>query len=229
MSKKHKVSKKQKHKNKKSSSKQTPSHKKVSNVEVLTEAEKDEIEQRYGQGGIIKNTLKIWKDSSPLTFLSYFPVILSQVIFTVLWFFASMLMFFPVTVEIGFIGTNALVFINMIMAALGLPIILTILHFIFNYKNNRYYFTNAIFYILPAAAVYVVLDFLNALIAVMLWENAKSEISAKFEMSLYTALIMIAAVAVLALTAQLILLFKRNKDEPVLTRLGVKIEKKKQK
>ena len=62
---------------------------------------KEEIDQafidRYGQGGILKNTLKIWRDSSKATFLAYFPVILFELLYCVVWFVVSIFAFIPAT------------------------------------------------------------------------------------------------------------------------------------
>lgn len=180
-----------------------------------------EFIDRYGQGGILKNTLKIWRDSSKVTFLAYFPVILLELLYCVVWFCASIFVFIPATRTFGGHARDAVVFINVMICVIGLPILLTWLHLRYNLKQKRYYFTNAFRYILPASALYWALHFINIYISFMFDENRTQLLKAQLETSMYMGLVMIAAIAIFGCVAQVVLLWKRNKEEPLTVRLAV--------
>ena len=119
---------------------------------------KEEIDQafidRYGQGGILKNTLKIWRDSSKATFLAYFPVILFELLYCAVWFVVSICAFIPATRSFGGSARDVVVFINVILTAVGLPLLLTYLQLRHSLTQKRFYFTNAFKYVLPASVLY---------------------------------------------------------------------------
>ena len=194
-------------------------------TKTISKQEQEELDRefmaKYSQGGVIKNVLKIWRDSSRISFITYFPVILLEFIYCVLWFVVSLFTFIPPTQQFGLMGRDALIFVNSILVSLGLPLILSYLHLRYNIKNKRWYFFNAIKYVLPACIIYLVLDFLNLCIALMFMENAGQAIMAKLETSLVMAIVLIVAIAVFGCIAQMFLLWKRNKIEPLSVRLAV--------
>lgn len=180
-----------------------------------------EFAERYGEGGVLKNTLKIWRDSSRATFITYFPVLLFELLYCVIWFVVSIFAFIPGTQGFGLAGRDVIVFANAIITAVGLPLLLSYLHVRYNFANKRYYFTNAFKYILPACVVYLILDFLNSYIAFMFADNLGEAVMAKLETSLYIAIVMAAAIAIFACIAQVALMIKKNKDEPLAVKLAV--------
>ena len=180
-----------------------------------------EFAERYGEGGVLKNTLKIWRDSSRATFITYFPVLLFELIYCVAWFIVSVFAFIPGTRSFGLAGRDVIVFINAMIAAVGLPLLLSYLHVRYNFAAKRYYFTNAFKYVLPACVIYLILDFINSYIAFMLAENRGEATIAKLETSLYIAIVMAAAIAIFACIAQVALMIKKNKDEPLAVKLAV--------
>ena len=137
----------------------------------LSDEEKREFDEKYSKGGIIKNTLKIWRDSSPVTFITYFPVIFSHFAFTMLWFSASILIFIGPIAKIGVFARDFLAVLNTVMAAFGIPLILTYMHLKYDIKKKKYYFFNTLLYTLPASVIYAALNLLNGIIAVMFQED----------------------------------------------------------
>jgi len=191
---------------------------------VLTEKEKAEFAEKYGKGGIIKNTLKIWKNSSKTTFITYFPIIVAQALFTALWFISSMMIFIGPISEYGIIARDFLVFFNSMMAAFGIPLILSYLHLRLNLKAGKYYFFNTMKYTLPASFLYVMLNFLNMAITVMFKaELLKEELNTSF----YIFLAMVGTVMVASCIAQVVLISRKSKQDALVTKLGLKIENKK--
>ncbi|MBR5520090.1 MAG: hypothetical protein IKU55_05175 [Clostridia bacterium] len=194
-------------------------------VRTVSAAEQEEMDrefmEKYSQGGIIKNVLKIWRDSSRIGFITYFPVILLEFIYCIAWFVVSILTFFSATQEFGLLGRDAVIFINTVIVSVGLPLLLSYLHLRYNIKNKRWYFTNALRYILPACLIYLVLDFLNLCVAVMFMESAGEAIMAKLETSLVMGLVAVVAIAVFGCIGQILLIWKRNKAEPLSVRLAV--------
>ena len=191
-------------------------------VEKRTQEEIDrEFAERYGQGGVIKNVLKIWRDSSRATFITYFPVILFELIYCVVWFVISIFAFIPGTRNFGLTGRDVIVFANAVIVSVGMPLLLSYLHVRYNFANKRYYFFNAVKYILPACTVYLLLDFINSFIAVMFAENRGEAVLAKLETSLYMAIVMVAAIAIFGCIAQIALMIKKNRDEPLAVKLAV--------
>lgn len=186
---------------------------------------KEEIDQafidRYGQGGILKNTLKIWRDSSKATFLAYFPVILFELLYCVVWFVVSIFAFIPATRSFGGSARDVVVFINVILTAVGLPLLLTYLQLRHSLTQKRFYFTNAFKYVLPASVLYWVLYFVNMYITFMFEPNRSELLKAQLQTSLYIGIVMVAAIAIFGCVAQVVLMVKRNKEEPLAVRLAV--------
>ena len=192
---------------------------------VISAKEQEELDrefmEKYSVGGIIKNVLKIWRDTSRIGFITYFPVILLEFIYCVVWFVVSLFTFFQATQKFGLMGRDAVIFVNSVIVSVGLPLVLSYLHLRYNIKNKRWYFFNAIKYVLPACLIYLVLDFLNLCVAVMFMDSAGEAILAKLETSAVMGIVAIVAIAVFGCVAQLFLLWKRNKAEPLSVRLAV--------
>lgn len=192
---------------------------------VISAKEQEELDrefmEKYSEGGIIKNVLKIWRDTSRIGFITYFPVILLEFVYCVVWFLVSLFTFFEATREFGLMGRDAVIFVNSVIVSIGLPLVLSYLHLRYNIKNKRWYFFNAIKYVLPACLIYLVLDFLNLCVAVMFMDSAGEAILAKLETSAVMGIVAIVAIAVFGCIAQLFLLWKRNKVEPLSVRLAV--------
>lgn len=192
---------------------------------VISAKEQEELDrefmEKYSEGGIIKNVLKIWRDTSRIGFITYFPVILLEFIYCVVWFVVSLFTFFQATQKFGLMGRDAVIFVNSVIVSVGLPLVLSYLHLRYNIKNKRWYFFNAIKYVLPACLIYLVLDFLNLCVAVMFMDSAGEAILAKLETSAVMGIVAIVAIAVFGCIAQLFLLWKRNKAEPLSVRLAV--------
>lgn len=195
----------------------------------LSEEERKDFTENYSKGGIIRNLIKIWRDSSPVTFMTYFPVVLSQLAFTLLWFFASILMFIGPTQGIGTSVRDFLTLFNVVMAAFGVPLILTYLHLKYNIRKKKYYFINTLLYTLPACIIYVALNLLNTVITVIFQEDRAELISTQLEFTLYILAAMLATLTITSCIAQLVLLYKRSRSEVPVTKLGLKIDKKKDK
>jgi hypothetical protein len=194
---------------------------------VLTEEDKKEIAEKYGEGGIVKNTLKIWKDSSPVGYMTYFPVIFTQFIYTVLWFLASVLIFIRPLNEIGILARDYLTLINTVVAAVGIPLYLSYRHLRYNIRNEKYYFFNTLKYTLPASAIYVALYYVYTLVGFVFSENRAELISAQNTLTLYVALAMIGCVMIASCIAQILLMARKSRMDGTLTKLGVKIDNKK--
>ena len=165
--------------------------------------------------------LKIWRDTSRIGFITYFPVILLEFVYCVIWFLVSIFTFFEATQSFGLMGRDAVIFVNSVIVSICLPLVLSYLHLRYNIKNKRWYFFNAVKYVLPACLIYLVLDFVNLCIAVMFMDSAGEAILAKLETSAVMGIVAIVAIAVFGCIAQLFLLWKRNKAEPLSIRLAV--------
>lgn len=185
------------------------------------EEEEREFMERYGSGSIFKNVLKIWRDTSPLSFITYVPVILVEAVYCVAWFIASMLVFIPATRDAGIAGRDGIVFCSSVIVSFGMPLLLTFLHLRHNWREHKWYFWNAIRYVLPGCAVYLGLDLVNSVIAVLFQPDTGSLILEKLKTSMYMGIAMIAFIALIGGISQLVLLWKRNKLEPVSVRLAV--------
>lgn len=194
---------------------------------VLSEADKKEMAEKYGNGGVIKNTIKIWKDSSPVSYMTYFPIIFAQLIYTVLWFLASILIFIGPMNEIGVATRDYLTLINTVAAAFGIPLYLSYRHLKYNIKNGKYYFFNTLKYTFPASFIYVALYYIDVLIEVAFNENSAELISAQNQLTLFVALAMIGSVMIASCIAQIVLMARKSKMDGTLTKLGLKIDNKK--
>ncbi|MBQ4048258.1 MAG: hypothetical protein IJC93_07825 [Clostridia bacterium] len=215
-----------KNKNKKQyQNKRTEKKQYTAPVPSISEKEQEELDrefmEKYSEGGIIKNVLKIWRDTSRIGFITYFPVILLEFVYCVIWFLVSIFTFFEATQSFGLMGRDAVIFVNSVIVSIGLPLVLSYLHLRYNIKNKRWYFFNAVKYVLPACLIYLVLDFVNLCIAVMFMDSAGEAILAKLETSAVMGIVAIVAIAVFGCIAQLFLLWKRNKAEPLSIRLAV--------
>jgi cellulose synthase/poly-beta-1,6-N-acetylglucosamine synthase-like glycosyltransferase len=181
--------------------------------QTTEEADREFIE-KYGDRGIVRTTLRVWKDVSPLTFITYFPVIVLYIIYCVLWFLINIFVFIPSTVEFGFAGRDVLQFCSLCAAAVGVPLLETVLHTVYCIKNKKRYFFNTVLYTLPASLLYIALDLINVVIAFMLIEGGGVLISDKLVTVLYE---LCAAVGVVFLgggAAQVILTIKFPKAHP---------------
>ena len=188
---------------------------------LSAEEEEREFMERYGTGSVFKNVLKIWRDTSPLSFLTYVPVILIEAVYCVAWFLASMLVFIPATRNAGYAGQNGIMICSAVIVVFGMPLLLTFLHLRHNWREHRWYFWNAIRYVLPGCAVYLGLDLLNYVIAVLFRSDTGTLILGKLKLSLLMGAVMLAFIALIGGISQLALLWKRNKLEPVSVRLAV--------
>lgn len=207
-----------------------PSHqkKKYTPPEIRPSAEltEEEIGEKYAGKGIIRATLGIWRDSSPLTFITYMPIILLHLLYCLFWFAASILAFFDATLEFAVAAHDRLMLINSFVGAIGVPLMLFVLHLVYNIKKKRYYFFNTLIYSLPAGALYILLDFLNTAVAYMFDANAGEIIREK----LFVNLIMLAVMAVLTFflgcIAQFALSIKRQREEPLNVGLPLRLRRK---
>ena len=159
--------------------------------------------------------------------MTYFPIVLSQLIFTLLWFLASIVMFIEPLRIYGLWARDFLLFFNALLAAIGIPLLLTFLHLRHNIKNKKYYFFNTLIYTLPAALLYVILEFVNVAIAVIFEDNRAELITTQLDLSLIILIAMFGIVMIFSSVAQVILLFKRSKSDQNVTKLGVKLNDKK--
>jgi len=177
------------------------------------EEEDREFIKKYGDHGIVKTTLRVWKDVSPLTFITYFPVLLIYILYCVLWFLINIFVFIPATREFGFTGRDALQFGSTWIAAIGIPLLETILHTVYSIKRRKRYFFNSILYTLPASLLYIVLDFINVAIAYMLFEGGGALILEKLMTVLYEFFAAVGTVFIGGCVAQVILTIKFPKEQ----------------
>ena len=183
----------------------------------VPEPTEEEMGEKYADMGMLRATMHIWKDSSPLTFVTYVPVIALYLVYCVLWFGASVLAFFPATLDFALAARDVLMLGNSFVAAAGIPLLLFILHLGYNMKNKKYYFFNTLLYTVPAAFLYVVLDMLNTVVAFMFDTNAGLIIREKAVVDLVVLAIAIIVTFFLGCIAQFVLSIKRQRDNPPFT------------
>ncbi|MBR7136640.1 MAG: hypothetical protein IKC99_01140, partial [Clostridia bacterium] len=113
-----------KNKNKKQyQNKRTEKKQYTAPVPSISEKEQEELDrefmEKYSEGGIIKNVLKIWRDTSRIGFITYFPVILLEFVYCVIWFLVSIFTFFEATQSFGLMGRDAVIFVNSVIVSIG--------------------------------------------------------------------------------------------------------------
>ncbi len=181
---------------------------------VVPPPTEEELGEKYADMGLLRATLHIWRDSSPLTFITYLPVMALYLVYCVLWFGASVLAFFPSTLEFAVAARDMLMLGNSFVGAVGVPLLLFILHLGYNMKNKKYYFFNTLLYTVPASFLYLLLDMLNTVVAFMFDVNAGLIIREKAVVDLVVLAVAVIFTFFLGCIAQFVLSIKRQRDNP---------------
>ena len=215
------------------SRKKSGEKKKVANVArhrpavTVTEEEKNMFEEKYTSKHLIVNLIHIWRDSAPMGFISYFPVMLLYLAYCVLWFLDSVLLLVPEARNFAVAARNAMLQISPYVGALGLPVVLTYLHTRYNIAHSVYYYLKNLLYVFPATILYIALCYLNFIVAVMFQSNAGELIVAVLKTSWVPLATAGGAILLCSAVAQAVLMSRRARDEAVKTPLGLVIPKKK--
>lgn len=190
---------------------------------AVSEGDREFIE-KYSKGNVLVNVLKIWRDTSPRWFLTFFPVVALQLLYSFVFFTAQVVMFVPMAEQTAAGLVGAVYNINKFVAAFALPVVLSLLHLIYNIKNKKYFFFNSLIYIIPGCAVYALLDFVSGFLAYAF--TAESLGRTVVENLGYSGIVVAGAVIMSLLAGaacQLVLTLVRNRRGPISTKLGAVI------
>ncbi len=179
------------------------------------EEEMAEVVAKYGEGNMLKNILRIWRDTSKLTFLSYLPVIALEALYAVTWFLVSMLILIPPARNFCAVGRDIITLTNVVISAFIMPLVLTVLHGIYAVREKKKYFSNALRYVFPASLLYLVLDIVNNFVAVMFYPDRSVLIAEKLNLALWQGGFMAVIIALAGFVVQMILTYKFSQDRPI--------------
>jgi hypothetical protein len=170
------------------------------------------LAEQYPGNNILKNVLLIWRDNAPRGFMTFVPVLTLFLLYSVIWFISHMLMLIPALSDNMLEFIKGIVFINRLILMFGLPFMLTVLHLIYNWKTQKYYYFNSVLYVLPACILYAVLEFLSKLIPVLFYKGMGETIKTYVSDSLILLLVSVIVVFCLGALAQMILSFRKNHE-----------------
>lgn len=170
------------------------------------------LAEKYPGNNILKNVLRIWRDSSPRSFMTYVPVLALFLLYSVLMFVVNMLMLIPLLEEAMLSVIRGIVVVNRLILMFGLPLMLSMMHLIYNWKTEKYYFFNSLLYILPACALYGVLEFISKLIPVLFYKGMGDVVKKYVTESLLILFVCVVVVFCLGGLAQALLAFRRNQE-----------------
>ncbi|MGN1451035.1 MAG: hypothetical protein ACI4XQ_02955 [Eubacteriales bacterium] len=191
---------------------------------TVTEEDKELFEKKYNSKHLIVNLLRIWRDSAPKGFISYFPVMVLYLVYCVLWFLASVLLLFKGTAEFAYNVRNILLNYTPYIGAVLLPVVLTYLHARYNARLLKYYYIKNLLYVIPATLLFIVLCWLNFIIAVMFQSNAGELIKNLFSGCWIVFVLALGMILLCSAIAQAFLMSRRSRDEGFRTSLGVEIK-----